>query len=58
MIEVLLRALATATAREVEHQHQRKIAYLPVDDRFVTLNMDTPHVYANLGRVQLDSILY
>jgi molybdenum cofactor cytidylyltransferase len=54
MIEVFLRAPATATAREVEHQHRQKIAYLPVDDRFVTLNVDTPQDYANLGRIQLN----
>lgn len=48
MIEAFLRAPATATAREVEHAHQDQIAYLPVNDPFVALNVDTPEQYAAL----------
>ena len=49
MIEKILRAPATAIAREIEHEHQEHIAYVPVDDPFVRLNVDTPQDYANLA---------
>jgi molybdenum cofactor cytidylyltransferase len=49
MIEVFLKAKPTATAREVEHQHQNRIHYLPVDDPAVCTNVDTPQDYANLS---------
>src|SRR5258708_31902133 len=42
MIEAFLRAPATATAREVEHPHQDKIAYIPVTDPHAALNVHTP----------------
>ena len=48
MIEAFLRAPATANAREIEHAHQDKIAYVPVDDPFVASNVDTPDQYAAL----------
>ena len=48
MIEAFLRAPATANAREIEHAHQDKIAYVPVDDPLVALNVDTPEQYAAL----------
>jgi hypothetical protein len=48
MIEAFLRAPATANAREIEHAHQDKIAYRPVDDPFVASNVDTPEEYAAL----------
>jgi len=48
MIEAFLRAPATATAREVEHAHQDKIAYIPVTDPHAVLNVDTPEQYAAL----------
>jgi molybdenum cofactor cytidylyltransferase len=48
MIEAFLRAPATSTAREVEHQNQIHIEYIPVDDPFVALNVDTPEDYAAL----------
>ena len=48
MIEAFLRAPATANAREIEHAHQDKIAYVPVDDPFVASNVDTPEEYAAL----------
>jgi molybdenum cofactor cytidylyltransferase len=48
LIEAFLRAPATATGREIEHQHQSHIQYLPVHDPFVTMNVDTPEDYAAL----------
>jgi molybdenum cofactor cytidylyltransferase len=48
MIEAFLRAPATANARDIEHAHQEKIAYLPVNDSFVAMNVDTPEQYASL----------
>jgi molybdenum cofactor cytidylyltransferase len=48
MIEAFLRAPSTSNAREVEHAHQDKIAYLPVDDPLVAANVDTPEQYAAL----------
>ena len=48
MIEKFLRAPATATARDIEHEHQQRIEYVSVDDPFVTMNVDTPEDYAAL----------
>jgi CTP:molybdopterin cytidylyltransferase MocA len=48
MIEAFLRAPATASAREIEHVHQNKIAYVTVNDPFTTMNVDTPDQYAAL----------
>ena len=48
MIEMFLKASPEATARDVEHQYVDKIEYVPVDDRFVTLNVNTPEDYAAL----------
>jgi len=48
MIEAFLRAPTTANAREIEHVHQDKIAYVPVNDPFVASNVDTPEQYAAL----------
>lgn len=50
MIEVFLKAPATAIARDLEHQHQHHIEYLPVDDPRVTLNVNTPEEYAAITR--------
>ena len=49
LIEAFLRAAPTANARDIEHRHQRHIQYLPLDDPFVTLNVDTPEDYAALA---------
>ena len=46
MIEAFLKAPATATARDIEHQNQQHIEYIAVDDPFVALNVDTPQDYA------------
>jgi molybdenum cofactor cytidylyltransferase len=48
MIEAFLRAPATSNAREVEHQHLQRIAYIAVDDPHVTMNVNTPADYAAL----------
>ena len=48
MIEVFLKAPATATARDVEHQHQQHVQYVPVDDPHVAMNVNTPEDYAAL----------
>jgi molybdenum cofactor cytidylyltransferase len=51
MLEAFLRASATSTARDVEHAHQDRIEYFPVDDPLVTTNVDTPEDYQ---RIQAD----
>ncbi len=48
MIEAFLRAPATSNAREVTHANHSHILYLAVDDRQVTMNVDTPQDYASL----------
>ena len=48
MIEAFLRAPATSIARDIEHANQQRILYLPVNDPFVTANIDTPEQYASL----------
>jgi len=48
MIEIFLRAPATATAREIEHQYQLRIQYVSVDDPFIASNVDTPQDYQAL----------
>ena len=50
LMEKFLRAPATATARDVEHQHQQHILYIPVDDERVAANIDTPEEYERLLR--------
>jgi molybdenum cofactor cytidylyltransferase len=49
MIEAFLKAPASATARDVEHQNLLHIEYIVVDDPLVTLNIDTPQEYAALS---------
>jgi CTP:molybdopterin cytidylyltransferase MocA len=48
MIEAFLKAPATATARDVEHQYAEHIEYAPVDDPAITINVNTPEEYAAL----------
>jgi len=48
MIEAFLRAPDSSSAREVEHAHEEKIVYLPVDDPQIVANVDTPEQYAAL----------
>lgn len=49
MIEVFLKAAPTATARDIEHQHQQHVAYVGVNDPAVILNVDTAQDYAALS---------
>ncbi|HUQ49866.1 MAG TPA: nucleotidyltransferase family protein [Terriglobales bacterium] len=48
MIEAFLKADAATTARDVEHAHQSRIVYLPVDDPAVVTNVNTPEEYEAL----------
>jgi molybdenum cofactor cytidylyltransferase len=49
MIEAFLKAPDHATARDVEHASQDKIVYVPVNDPFATMNIDTPEQYTALS---------
>lgn len=49
LIEVFLKAPATGSARDVEHEHQGHIRYVTVSDPFVALNVNTPADYAALA---------
>jgi len=48
MIEAFLKAPATASARDIQRQHQEKVQYVSVDDPDVTSNLNTPEDYAKL----------
>jgi molybdenum cofactor cytidylyltransferase len=48
MIHAFLTAPPTAVARDIEHEHQGRIEYVPVDDPFVSMNVDTPADYESL----------
>ena len=50
MIEKFVQAPATSTARDVEHQYQDHILYIPVSDPFIGMNINTPEDYAALAR--------
>jgi len=50
MIEAFLKAPPNASARDIEHQNLRHIAYVVVDDPLVTMNVDTPQEYAALSQ--------
>ena len=49
MLEAFLEAPETSNAQQVEHEHQAKIEYVPVDDPLVAVNVDTPEQYASLN---------
>ncbi len=49
IIDVFLKAPATTTARDLEHQYQQHIQYVAIDDPTVTLNVDTQEEYAALA---------
>ena len=53
LIEAFLRAPASATARDLEHAHKEHILYVPVNDPFVALNVNTPEDYAKLSNSSL-----
>jgi len=48
LIGKILDAPPSSTARDVLHANQQRIAYIPVADPFVTLNIDTPEDYQRL----------
>ena len=50
MIERFLQAPTTSTARDVEHQYQDHILYVPVSDPSIGMNINTPDDYAGLAR--------
>jgi len=50
MIEAFLKAPSSATARDIEHENLRHVAYVAVDDPLVTINVDTPEEYAALSQ--------
>jgi molybdenum cofactor cytidylyltransferase len=50
MIEAFLKAPASATARDIEHQNLQHVAYVTVDDPLITMNVDTPEQYAALSQ--------
>lgn len=49
LMTIFLDAAATANARDIEHAHQEHIQYVPVDDPFVAMNVNTPEEYAALA---------
>ena len=49
MMEAFLRAPDTTTARDIEHQHQPHILYIPVGDHRIAFNIDTPDDYQRLA---------
>lgn len=55
MMQVFLQAPATATAREIEHQYQQHVRYVPVDDPRLGINVDTPEQYAQLASREMIS---
>jgi molybdenum cofactor cytidylyltransferase len=52
MIEEFLRAPVSAMARDIEHQHQPHVLYVPVADERVAANIDTPEQYEKLLRAE------
>jgi molybdenum cofactor cytidylyltransferase len=48
MMEAFLRVAASSIASQVEHEHQKHIQYLAVDDPLVASNINTPEDYAEL----------
>jgi molybdenum cofactor cytidylyltransferase len=55
MIDAFLRAPADASARDVEHQYQQHVRYLPLEDPRLTANIDTPEDYERLSRAEMIS---
>jgi molybdenum cofactor cytidylyltransferase len=48
MITAFLTAPVETTARDVEHAHESRIQYVPVDDPLVIANIDTPADYQQI----------
>jgi molybdenum cofactor cytidylyltransferase len=55
MIEAFLSAPVTRSAREVEHQYQAHVQYVPVSDPRLGVNIDTPEDYARLAQTEMIS---
>jgi molybdenum cofactor cytidylyltransferase len=55
MIEAFLSAPVTSSAREVEHQYQAHVQYVPVNDPRLGVNIDTPEDYARLAQTEMIS---
>jgi molybdenum cofactor cytidylyltransferase len=53
MIQAFLHAPAAAIARDIEHQHQAHIRYVPVNDPRLAINIDTPEDYARLSHSEM-----
>lgn len=53
LMTLFLEAPATANARDLEHGHQQHIQYVPVDDPFVAMNVNTPEDYAALAAAKV-----
>jgi molybdenum cofactor cytidylyltransferase len=53
LMTIFLDAAATANARDIEHAHQQHIQYVPVDDPFVAMNVNTPEDYAALAAAKV-----
>lgn len=49
LMTIFLEAPATDNARDIEHTHQEHMQYVPVDDPFVAMNVNTPEDYAELA---------
>lgn len=56
MIEAFLRAPASSSARDVEHEREDKIVYVPVADSLVIANVDTSEQYADLPASALPAL--
>jgi molybdenum cofactor cytidylyltransferase len=56
LIELFLQAAPTASAREIEHNHQNHVRYVPVSDPFVALNINTPEDYAALTALPVQPV--
>jgi CTP:molybdopterin cytidylyltransferase MocA len=55
MIEAFHHAPQDATARDIEHEYQKHVLYLPVDDARVAANIDTPADYERLSKTGMIS---
>lgn len=53
MIEAFLRAPAESTARDIEHQNQQHIKYVPINDPRIGVNINTPDDYERLRTANL-----
>ncbi|MGH9509443.1 MAG: hypothetical protein ACRD2M_05865, partial [Terriglobales bacterium] len=49
MMEAFLRAPATSSARDVKNSLPGRVAYVPVDDPLVAVNINTPEDFARLS---------